>query len=115
MAVPKEVLSKIHKEKRVTQSIKENVVLTFELLGGVTEYAAWARENKDKFYDHWIKMLPSEIKAEVSMSSDFANILEKARTRVQERRLEEINADMQQQMFGPATDVIEDAVYSRSE
>lgn len=78
------------KSKRVTQTIKENVVLTFELLGGVAAYAEWARKNPDKFYDHYIKILPSELKAEVTVSSDFAGILERARNRVQPPSLDVI-------------------------
>ena len=95
---------------RVTQSIKENVVLTFELLGGVHEYAAWAKKNPDKFYDHWIKMLPAEIKAEVSVTHDFTDILERARTRVgtgasdQPRDLEAIADSVKQEVLDAVID-----------
>jgi hypothetical protein len=79
------------KSKRVTQTIKENVVLTFELLGGVAAYAKWAEKNPDKFYDHYIKILPSELKAEVNVSADFTGILERARNRVSQQSLDVIN------------------------
>lgn len=106
MSGPQTKSVRLSKSKRVPQTIKENVVLTFELLGGVTEYAAWARKNKDKFYDHWIKLLPAEIKAEVSVSTDFAKILEKARERVSERvineprPLEEISTQVRNNVLG---------------
>lgn len=70
------------KQRRVTQSIKENIVLTFEMLGGVEKYAEWAKSNPDKFYSHWVSLLPSEIKAEVNVSHDFVTVLEKARARL---------------------------------
>lgn len=78
------------KSKRVTQTIKENIVLTFELLGGVAAYTEWAKKNPDKFYEHYIKILPSELKAEINVSADFAGILERARARVQQPSLEVI-------------------------
>jgi len=91
---------KMTKAKRVTQSIKENVVLTFEMLGGVQRYAAWADKNPDKFYDHWIKLLPSEVKAEISVSHDFTGVLERARQRVSQRNLDAIAEDTKNQVFG---------------
>lgn len=99
------------KSKRVTQTIKENIVLTFELLGGVSAYANWAKKNPDKFYDHYIKILPSELKAEVSVSTDFAGILERARSRVQQRSLEAIQQDVKKAVF---LERVEEAVYVES-
>lgn len=84
-------MASVVKSKRVTQTIKENIVLTFELLGGVSAYAEWARKNPDKFYEHYIKILPSELKTEINVSTDFAGILERARTRVEQRTLEVID------------------------
>lgn len=99
-------------------------MLTFELLGGVNEYAAWARKNQDKFYEHWIKLLPAELKAEVSVSHDFAGILEKARARTQvvDRPLEGIAEQVKSDVLaGAGIDraVVEGAIvdgeYSHSE
>lgn len=56
--------------------------MVFERLGGVAGYALWAEQNQDKFYEHYIKLLPSEIRADVNVTTDFAGILEKARNRV---------------------------------
>lgn len=102
----------ISKSRRVTQSIKENVVLTFELLGGVENYANWARKNPDKFYDHWIKMLPAEIKAEVSVSHDFTGILERARNRVGsgQRSLDVISGEVLEQVFNTEEATVIEAV-----
>lgn len=76
------------KSSKITNSIKENVVLTFELLGGVAQYADWAKQNPEKFYEHWIKLLPAELKADISVSQDFTSILEQARSRSSRRSLE---------------------------
>jgi hypothetical protein len=67
--------------QKIYGSVKESVSMVFERLGGVVGYAEWAKENPDKFYDHYIKILPVEMKAEVNVTTDFTNILESARQR----------------------------------
>ena len=62
-------------------SVKESVALVFEKMGGVNGYFKWATNNPDKFYDHYLKILPVEMKAEVNVVTDFSNILEAARLR----------------------------------
>lgn len=62
-------------------SVKESITLVFEKLGGVNGYAKWAAKNPDKFYEHYLKVLPVELKAEVNVTTDFALILEAARLR----------------------------------
>jgi len=62
-------------------SVKESITLVFEKLGGVNGYAKWAAKNPDKFYEHYLKVLPVELKAEVNVTTDFAIILEAARLR----------------------------------
>lgn len=92
---------KLTRAQRVPQTIKESVVLTFELLGGVQAYASWAAKNPDKFYDHYIKLLPSEVKAELSVSHDFTNVLERARARVGSNRpMDAITDGVRQSVFG---------------
>lgn len=100
--------------KRIPQTIKESVVLTFELLGGVRAYTEWARKNPDKFYDHYIKLLPSEIKAELSVTQDFAGVLERARMRVGSGRDIETITDGVSGAFLPKV-VVEEAEYAESE
>ena len=118
---PRKVRAK-PKTNRVTQSIKENVVLTFEMLGGVHRYAEWADKNPDRFYDHWIKMLPAEIKAEVSVTHDFTGILERARGRVSERletanprSLEAIADEVRVQVFNTAGELVDNQVRPEGE
>ena len=69
-------------QTQMTMTVKQSIALTFEKLGGVNGYAKWAAKNPDKFYEHWIKILPVEIKAEVNVTTDFASILEQARGRI---------------------------------
>lgn len=68
---------------KLTLTIKQSIAQAFEDLGGIEGYVAWGRKNPTLFYDHWIKMLPSEVKSEVTVTTDFASILEKARHRAQ--------------------------------
>ncbi len=71
------------KPGKLTLTIKQNIAQAFEDLGGLEGYVAWGKKNPNLFYDHWIKMLPSEIRNEVTVTTDFVSILEKARNRVQ--------------------------------
>lgn len=64
-----------------TRTIKQNIAQAFIELGGIDGYVAWGRKHPNLFYDHWIKMLPSEIKNEVTVTTDFVSILERARQR----------------------------------
>ena len=74
----------------MSTSVKESVGLVFEKLGGVNGYAKWAAKNPDKFYDHYMKILPVELKAEVNVTTDFTHILDAARNRAAETVIEEV-------------------------
>lgn len=73
--------AKTKKVRKRTLAVKDSIVLVFEKLGGVKGYARWAAKNPDKFYEHYIKVLPIQVKAEVNVTNDFAEILEAARLR----------------------------------
>lgn len=53
---------------KVTKSVKESLKNVYERLGGDEAMLAWAAENPDEFYRHWIKMLPTEVKQDVTSS-----------------------------------------------
>jgi len=74
----------------MSTSVKESVGLVFEKLGGVNGYAKWAAKNPDKFYDHYMKILPVELKAEVNVTTDFTHILDAARNRATATVIEEV-------------------------
>jgi hypothetical protein len=71
------------------REVKETVLQTFERIGGIENYATWAKQNQDKFYEHYIKILPLEIKASIHMAGEFTSILEEARSRLQVPKIEE--------------------------
>lgn len=73
----------------MSTSVKESVGMVFEKLGGVNGYAKWAAKNPDKFYDHYMKILPVELKAEVNVTTDFTHILDAARTRAEPEKIVE--------------------------
>lgn len=49
-----------------TKSVKEALEAAFEGLGGVQRLQTWATEQPTEFYKLWAKMLPAEVKAEMS-------------------------------------------------
>ncbi len=51
---------------KTTASVKEAMQLAFEGIGGVPRLQAWAAENPDEFYKLWAKLIPTEVKTEVS-------------------------------------------------
>ena len=53
---------------KTTQSVKESLKSVYDRLGGDEAMLEWARENPEEFYRHWIKMLPTEVKQDVTSS-----------------------------------------------
>jgi len=54
---------------KVSKNIKENFEAVFEKLGGVKGFCEWAKSNKqtkERFYQMYSKMLPSNVDAELS-------------------------------------------------
>lgn len=49
-----------------TQSVKQALEAAFQGLGGVNALQAWAQSDPGEFYKLWAKMLPAEVKAELS-------------------------------------------------
>ena len=46
----------------ITRTAKENIIATFDALGGVQGLTEWARENREKFYTAvWVKVLPLQL------------------------------------------------------
>lgn len=48
-----------------TQAVKEALELAFEGIGGVPALQTWATTNETEFYKLWVRMLPTDVKAEV--------------------------------------------------
>jgi len=53
---------------KVSTSVKESLKSVYDRLGGDEAMLEWARENPEEFYRHWIKMLPTEVKQDVTSS-----------------------------------------------
>jgi len=65
--------------------VKETIMETFERIGGVARYAEWADKNPREFYEHYIKILPLQIKTSIHLAGEFTHILEAARARSPKR------------------------------
>lgn len=51
---------------KTTLAVKEALSQCFDEMGGIQSLRDWGKENPTEFYKLWVKMLPTEIKAEVS-------------------------------------------------
>lgn len=49
-------------------TVKESLKAVYERLGGDDAMLEWAKQNPDEFYRHWIKMLPTEVRNDVTSS-----------------------------------------------
>ena len=45
-----------------TSEVRQALATVFSLIGDVEALADWARKNKDKFYEMWVKLLPVQVK-----------------------------------------------------
>lgn len=53
-----------------TKAVKEALQEAFEGIGGSARLMEWANEQPTEFYKLWAKMLPAEVKAEVTNIGD---------------------------------------------
>ncbi len=51
---------------KTTAAVKDALDKAFNKLGGVKSLADWAGSNQTEFYKLWVKMLPQEVKADIS-------------------------------------------------
>lgn len=51
---------------KTTRNVKEALAQAFEELGGIPSLVVWGKENPDEFYKLWVKLLPTEVKAELT-------------------------------------------------
>lgn len=50
---------------KTTRAVKEALAEAFEKLGGVESLVEWGMVERTEFYKLWVKILPTEIKAQV--------------------------------------------------
>lgn len=46
---------------KVTAGAKANVMKVFEEIGGVANFASWAKANETEFYRHYAKLIPLQV------------------------------------------------------
>ncbi len=51
---------------KATAEVKAALLNAFDQLGGVDSLTKWAKENPTPFYQLWAKLLPAEIKSEIT-------------------------------------------------
>ncbi len=67
---------------KVTTEVKAALIEAFEKSGGVESLVAFAKANPDAFYKLWVKMLPTEVKAEVGLHPAVIAAINAGRKRV---------------------------------
>jgi len=50
-----------------TKAVKEALEIAFEGMGGAERLTTWAKSNETEFYKLWVKMLPTDVKADVNL------------------------------------------------
>ena len=55
----------------------------FDELGGVPSLVAFGQNNPQEFYKLWVKMLPQQVKTEVSFDANIVGLLQAGRQRLQ--------------------------------
>ncbi|MGE5621410.1 MAG: hypothetical protein ACM3VY_00125 [Candidatus Bathyarchaeota archaeon] len=60
---------------KTTGTVRHALVLAFEGLGGVPALQAWAKKNPTEFFKLWARMMPTEVKAEVSASPTLEDLI----------------------------------------
>ncbi len=53
---------------KTTTAVKDALMLAFDSIGGVPALSLWAKDNPEKFYPIWAKLLPQEIKGELELT-----------------------------------------------
>lgn len=51
---------------KMTRNVKEALSQAFDDIGGISSLVEWGRANPDEFYKLWVKLLPTEVKAELT-------------------------------------------------
>jgi hypothetical protein len=53
---------------KLTATARENIVTTFNRVGGLDAFEAWARANQTEFYRLYAKLLPMDVRIDASMN-----------------------------------------------
>jgi len=69
------------KNKR-TVAVAEALQAAFDGLGGVEALIKYAKSDTEGFYKLWVKMLPQQVKADVTLNAPLIEIIQEGRRRV---------------------------------
>ena len=73
------------KNKR-TMAVAEALQAAFDGIGGVEALIKYAKTDTEGFYRLWVKMLPQQIKADVTLNAPLIEIIQDGRRRVSKSR-----------------------------
>lgn len=68
-------------KNKTTVAVKEALIKAFDEMGGVESLVEWGVEHPHLFYPLWVKLLPQEVKADVTVRESLAEALAEARAR----------------------------------
>lgn len=60
---------------KISGTVRENVIQVFDQIGGLRQMAQWAQKNRTEFYRLYAKLLPVEVKGEVSHEDSLTTLL----------------------------------------
>jgi|TARA_R100001530_G_scaffold37085_2_gene28809 hypothetical protein len=73
------------KNKR-TVAVAEALQSAFDGIGGVDALIKYAKTDTEGFYKLWVKMLPQQIKADISMNAPLIEIIQEGRRRASHKQ-----------------------------
>lgn len=76
---------------KINATAREQLELAFEQMGGVEALANYGRTDPEGFYKLWSKLLPLQIKADISVNVMMVDLVNDARARLRDHRAKMIN------------------------
>ena len=71
---------------QINATAREQLELAFEAMGGVKALTEYGKGDPDGFYKLWSKLLPLQIKADISINVLMVDLVNDARARLREHR-----------------------------
>lgn len=59
-----------------TASVKDALIQAFEMMGGVESLFKWGKANPRDFYPMWVRLLPADVKAELTGQAGGPMVME---------------------------------------
>ena len=81
---------------QINATAREQLELAFEAMGGVEALTSYGKADPDGFYKLWSKLLPLQIKADVSINVMMVDLVNDARARLREHRGIVIEQDVEE-------------------